>query len=442
MKKNLMGFLLIIMVIMSCSVTPPPATENNVKTLEQAIREAAEEIGARFDAGTKIALLNFTSPSDLFGAYVLEELTANLVSLRHLAIIDRAEIELRHRELNFQMSGVVSDESMQSIGRTLGAQSIVSGSLTIIGDIHRIIIRVLNVESGEVEVQYRTNIAVDSMVRALLESSETEEPDDDEEAEPPLPDEEAEIPRYARTISETFIAGIHSFSLPSYVRFPATIEIYALGAGGGGQGGNQTTYMSGLGTRNEYTTGAAGGGGAAAYISFTIDQQEYFTIDVGRGGTGGAAVQRGLGQGWQAGNRGGEGGSTTVSWQGNSLSVSGGRGAGMNRSSNDRDLSGGSGGTAAGAGLLSAVFAENLDSRPGANGENGAHNALGTSRGGSAARITRGSIASFGGGAGGSASPASPADYGGGGAGSRGLNSGSVGGDGQVIITVSWFEFF
>jgi len=50
----------------------------------------------------------------------------------------------------------------------LGAQSIVSGSLTSIGNEYRIVIRVLNVQTAAVAVQYRTDIANDSRVQALL----------------------------------------------------------------------------------------------------------------------------------------------------------------------------------------------------------------------------------------------------------------------------------
>ena len=70
--------------------------------------------------------------------------------------------------MNFQMSGEVSDDSMQALGQMLGAQSIVSGSLTSIGSEYRIVIRVLNVQTAAVAVQYRTDIANDERVRALL----------------------------------------------------------------------------------------------------------------------------------------------------------------------------------------------------------------------------------------------------------------------------------
>jgi hypothetical protein len=57
---------------------------------------------------------------------------------------------------------------MQELGRMLGAQSIISGSLTDMGGFYRIVIRVLNVQSASVEVQHRANIVSDAITAALL----------------------------------------------------------------------------------------------------------------------------------------------------------------------------------------------------------------------------------------------------------------------------------
>lgn len=173
MNKVLL-FLLLMMTIISISMGCASGTKtakDNSLTLDQSIKIASEEIDSRLEAGTKIALLNFSSSVEQFSTYVIDELTANLVNSRHLIIIDRQEIDLRREELNFQMSGEVDDDSMQSLGRTLGAQSIISGSLTIIGSEYRIVIRVLNVQTGTVEVQYRADIVNDRRVTSLLDNN-------------------------------------------------------------------------------------------------------------------------------------------------------------------------------------------------------------------------------------------------------------------------------
>jgi len=144
-------------------------------TLDKALQEAAASIDEQIEAGSKIALLNFNSPTNKFSDYVLDELTANLVDGRKLTVVDRKEIDLIREEFVFQYSGAVEDSSMQKLGRMLGAQSIVSGSLTEIGGgLYRIVIRVLNVQNASVVVQYRANIADDKLVKALLEGGESE----------------------------------------------------------------------------------------------------------------------------------------------------------------------------------------------------------------------------------------------------------------------------
>lgn len=169
MKRLILAILpFIILIITGCAGGAKSAENSTAKTLDQAIKEAAERIDGRLDSGIKIALLNFDSPSDGFLEYVLDELTANLVDSGKLTVVDRREIDLIRNEFNFQYSGDVGDDSMQTLGRMLGAQSIVSGSLTSIGGSYRLVIRVLNVQSAAVEVQYRTDILNDNRVQALL----------------------------------------------------------------------------------------------------------------------------------------------------------------------------------------------------------------------------------------------------------------------------------
>jgi TolB-like protein len=150
------------------SSTVKPAETSGYKTLDQAIKEAAGRIDEQIEARTKIAILNINSSSDQFSLYVIDELTANFLDTRKLTVIDRKEIDLIRGELDFQLSGEVSDDSMQELGKILGAQTIVSGSLMEIGDTYRLVIRALSVQTATVEVQYRTDIANDNRVRALL----------------------------------------------------------------------------------------------------------------------------------------------------------------------------------------------------------------------------------------------------------------------------------
>jgi WD40 repeat protein len=176
--KYFVGFIVSFFILIVCgsNLYASGANETNetildssgILSIDAAIREAAARIDERIEGATKIALTNFNSPSNQFSEYVLDELSANLVDSGKLIVVDRKEIDLIYGEYDFQTSGEVSDSSMQEIGQMLGAQSIVSGSLTDIGGLYRFMIRVLNVQSAAVEVQYRTDIANDNRVMALL----------------------------------------------------------------------------------------------------------------------------------------------------------------------------------------------------------------------------------------------------------------------------------
>jgi formylglycine-generating enzyme required for sulfatase activity len=168
MKRIFLGFIPLIILVTGC-VGGAKSADSGDMTLDQAIQAAAENIENNVQAGTKIGILNFSSPTEQFSAYVLEELSTRLVNGKKLVVVDRRELDLIRQEENFQMSGEVSDESALSIGKKLGAQLIVSGSLSSMGHLYRFRIRALNVESAAVEAATATDISLgDTRVSFLL----------------------------------------------------------------------------------------------------------------------------------------------------------------------------------------------------------------------------------------------------------------------------------
>ena len=219
---------------------------------------------------------------------------------------------------------------------------------------------------------------------------------------------------------------------------PATIAIYARGAGGGGQGGHRSTFTTILGVFGRETfdgAGGGGGGGAIAYMTLEVNQPVQpiiFGINVGRGGSGGAAMVRDVGEYWRSGIRGVDGDATTVTWAGNTLTVAGGKGGGEgrppgtgNRTGHDTDrriVIGGSGGELSDRPLFTVDWATNRGER----GGDGAPYGSEASSGGRA-----GYINPFGIGQG------IPPDTGAGGSGGVGNRSGHPGADGFVVIVVT-----
>jgi TolB-like protein len=162
--KYLCAVAAILAMVCACA----SAGKSGAANLDAAIQQASNDINDTLPAGTKVALLNFTSGSDVLSDYVLEEMSIALVKGRKLVVVDRKEIDLIRSEKNFQWSGEVSDESAQEIGKMLGAQSIVSGSLVNMGETHRFRTKVINVISAAIETSSSISVADDSQLQFLL----------------------------------------------------------------------------------------------------------------------------------------------------------------------------------------------------------------------------------------------------------------------------------
>jgi TolB-like protein len=137
-------------------------------TLDEAIKTCGEEISGRFERGTKIAVLNFGSSSEAMSAYVIDELNTALVNDGRLTVLSRRDLDLIRSEIDFNDSGEVSNQSAQQIGRMLGAQFIVNGSLGIVGGNYRFVGQVLEVETAAMRYSRTLNIRNDTVVKSLM----------------------------------------------------------------------------------------------------------------------------------------------------------------------------------------------------------------------------------------------------------------------------------
>jgi hypothetical protein len=143
------------------------STQKGSDDLDIAIRDASDYLNDNIPQGNKVVIINIQSDYATLSEYIIEELIANAVSDKVFSVVDRAQLEQIRMELNFQLSGEVSDESALSIGRFLGAQTIVSGAISELADRHRIRIRALNVETAEVQGQYNRNINASRLIVSL-----------------------------------------------------------------------------------------------------------------------------------------------------------------------------------------------------------------------------------------------------------------------------------
>lgn len=162
MKRN---FGLVVFVIaLTCG-------RLQAQTLDDSIKNAASELSGRLDDGSIVAVINFQSQSTRLTDYVIDELNNAIVNIDKLKPVERRRLDTVRGELEFNMSGEVSDESAQSIGRMFGAQSVIMGSIEIIGSTYKVRFQAITTETATIRYAFSENIRNDRVLESLLQGT-------------------------------------------------------------------------------------------------------------------------------------------------------------------------------------------------------------------------------------------------------------------------------
>ena len=173
---NLMVAFILLCAILACGGSPAPVSAQTVSLpdeLDAAIRETSNYLNQQLTRGNKLVILNIQSEFPALSEYIIDELIANTVNDRVFSVVDRQQLNTIRAELDFQMSGEVDDDTAQALGRMAGAQIIISGAVSRIGDLYRLRVRALSVQSAQIEGQFNRNIPDGPTVTALVQSRAT-----------------------------------------------------------------------------------------------------------------------------------------------------------------------------------------------------------------------------------------------------------------------------
>ncbi|GHV22644.1 hypothetical protein FACS189494_09760 [Spirochaetia bacterium] len=142
-------------------------TARDIMFLDKVIKTTSAYLHSRIESGMKVVVLNWTSENATLSNYIIDELTALLVNDGSLIIVDRKNLELLQREMDFQLSGEISDETAQAVGKKLGAQSIISGYILPVADMFRFNVRAIEVESAKIQALQNNLVKQDIISNAL-----------------------------------------------------------------------------------------------------------------------------------------------------------------------------------------------------------------------------------------------------------------------------------
>jgi len=160
MKKLLLSVIVLITLAAGCTSAPDaarPAAAHTPATapgsfydqLDPVVEKTFDTLSQRLQSGLRIALLPPGSTDKGAADYVFTELYGKFINASY-DMVDRANIDVALSEIDFGMTGLVSDDTAARIGHLLGAQVIVFGDMPELGSLgrQRLVFRALEVETG------------------------------------------------------------------------------------------------------------------------------------------------------------------------------------------------------------------------------------------------------------------------------------------------------
>jgi hypothetical protein len=129
---------------------PVPQKPIGQSTLEAALSAAADVIINKLPSKTTIAVVSIASKDTESAEFVVDELAYIIVSAGSFKVVDRKSLEAIRSEQDFQTSGEVDDDSAVSIGKLLGANVVITGSISGVGSTRRLRLKALDVMTAEI----------------------------------------------------------------------------------------------------------------------------------------------------------------------------------------------------------------------------------------------------------------------------------------------------
>ena len=139
-----------------------------IMVLDDAIMDSVNFFSSRLQPGSTVAVTNFEAETKELSDFIIQELSVAFANTGSVRVVERSRLEMLQSELNFNMSGAVSDDTAQGIGRMTGAQILFSGSITPYRNMYRMRIQAIVVETAEVIGTRTINVKYDPTLTGLL----------------------------------------------------------------------------------------------------------------------------------------------------------------------------------------------------------------------------------------------------------------------------------
>lgn len=138
------------------------------------VEQAAGEIAARLQqvGHQRVAVVDFTDlegDSNRVGRLLADELSVALLAVDPgIQLVDRKKVDRLIEEIGFTAEGLTDPTTAQELGRMLGAEALVFGTVTSLGDSVRMTVKALGVESTRWLAASGVTLPMTSELRVLI----------------------------------------------------------------------------------------------------------------------------------------------------------------------------------------------------------------------------------------------------------------------------------
>ena len=148
-------------------------------TLDKAIKNSVDYLAPIISQERSVAITSFSSPEINLSKYIINNMLGRLDSKKRFTLVSRDEKDLEavFKELGLSMTGAISIETAQSVGRKIGAQTVFLGSIDEVGNIYQFSVRAIAVETAVIQGIYSVNVSKKSVEKLLTHKTDKIKPD-------------------------------------------------------------------------------------------------------------------------------------------------------------------------------------------------------------------------------------------------------------------------
>lgn len=118
-----------------------------------------------------LAIMDFTDfkgRKNDFGTYLSEKLIFSMYKIKGIKVVERNQLQNVLKTMEFQLTGLVEKDTLQKIGHLTGANAILVGTITDMGESIEVNGRIVNVENGMILAVMSVPLAKDKQVASFF----------------------------------------------------------------------------------------------------------------------------------------------------------------------------------------------------------------------------------------------------------------------------------